>query len=133
MNRRDTLGLCPECDATLPRSRLLVEYEREGRPATFAECPDCASVVSPEPVDVPSVGPGGDAVGLPDVEGDSELDRRIVAIADVLGTHTDTMAVGSEVFVDRPITVEEKEALVRRIAPQRLKNDVERGEARIEL
>ena len=133
MNQRDTLGLCPECDASVPRSRLLVEYERDGRPATFAECPDCASVVSPEPVDVPSVGSGGGAVGPPGDAGGSELDRRIVAIADVLGEHTDTIAVGSEVFVDRPITVEEKEAIVRRIAPQRLKNDVRRGEARIEL
>jgi NAD-dependent SIR2 family protein deacetylase len=43
-----SLGRCPSCDASIPDYRLLIEYERDDRPAAYAECPDCGDVVRPE-------------------------------------------------------------------------------------
>jgi len=42
-----TLGSCPECGEKIPREYLLIEYESDGRPAHFAECPRCRNVVHP--------------------------------------------------------------------------------------
>jgi len=42
-----TLGYCPECGNEIARDFLLIEYESGGRPARFAECPDCRNVVHP--------------------------------------------------------------------------------------
>lgn len=43
------LGTCPVCDATIPSTRLLIEYESEdGWPRMFAECPRCDVPVHPE-------------------------------------------------------------------------------------
>lgn len=42
-----TLGRCPYCDATIPRSRLLIAYDTADGPAIYAECPDCRDVVHP--------------------------------------------------------------------------------------
>lgn len=41
------LGHCPTCGAEITRDFLLIEYESEGRPARFAECPDCRNIVHP--------------------------------------------------------------------------------------
>lgn len=43
----DTLGRCPDCEATIPARRLLIEYERGDERAIFAACPDCDAVVHP--------------------------------------------------------------------------------------
>ncbi|WP_438267191.1 DUF7837 family putative zinc-binding protein [Halorussus gelatinilyticus] len=42
-----TVGRCPNCGESITRDYLLIEYESEGRPARFAECPDCRDVVHP--------------------------------------------------------------------------------------
>jgi hypothetical protein len=44
-----TLGCCPECGEAITADLLLIEYESEGRPARFAECPGCRNVVHPSP------------------------------------------------------------------------------------
>jgi hypothetical protein len=45
---RHVLGLCPGCGSAIPGRRLLIEYETsDGRPAMYAECPDCRDVVHP--------------------------------------------------------------------------------------
>jgi uncharacterized C2H2 Zn-finger protein len=44
-----TLGRCPDCGASIPNRRLLIEYETEdGDASAYAECPDCDEVVTPE-------------------------------------------------------------------------------------
>ena len=43
----EPLGHCPECGTEIARGFLLIEYESGGRPARFAECPDCRNVVHP--------------------------------------------------------------------------------------
>ncbi|WP_449289169.1 MULTISPECIES: DUF7837 family putative zinc-binding protein [Natrialba] len=43
-----TLGDCPRCGATIPSSRLLIEYETDAGSGVFAECPACQEVVAPE-------------------------------------------------------------------------------------
>lgn len=42
-----SLGDCPECDVSVPASRLLIEYESTDGPGVFAECPACGDVVTP--------------------------------------------------------------------------------------
>lgn len=49
MPRATTLGTCPNCGEPIARDYLLIEYESDGRPAEFAECPDCRRVVHPSP------------------------------------------------------------------------------------
>lgn len=44
---QETLGDCPDCEAPVPASRLLIEYEASDGPGLFAECPDCGDVVTP--------------------------------------------------------------------------------------
>lgn len=45
---RPILGRCPSCDAMIPQSGLLIEYESaDGWPQMFAECPRCTDVVHP--------------------------------------------------------------------------------------
>jgi NAD-dependent SIR2 family protein deacetylase len=44
----DAAGSCPTCGSPIPSERVLIEYERSGGPAAFAECPDCQGVVRPE-------------------------------------------------------------------------------------
>jgi NAD-dependent SIR2 family protein deacetylase len=41
------LGTCPHCDAAIPTSRVLIEYETSDGPSAYAECPDCRDVVHP--------------------------------------------------------------------------------------
>jgi len=48
MAQRNLLGDCPECGEPVPRGAALIAYERDGGPATYAECPDCLRVVRPE-------------------------------------------------------------------------------------
>ncbi len=46
---RRVLGHCPDCGSAIPAGRALIEYETAtGRPAVYAECPDCRDVVHPE-------------------------------------------------------------------------------------
>lgn len=54
-------------------------------------------------------------------------------VRSVLDDDVETMLVGSTVFIDRPLTLEEKKTLQQRLSPRRMKNLVERDEARIEL
>jgi len=43
------LGRCPKCDTPIPEVWLLIEYEKaNGETGIWAECPDCADVVSPD-------------------------------------------------------------------------------------
>lgn len=42
-----TVGTCPVCGAGVARTDVLIEYETDGRPAAYAECPDCRAVVDP--------------------------------------------------------------------------------------
>ncbi|WP_168215962.1 DUF7837 family putative zinc-binding protein [Halorussus ruber] len=47
MSSASTLGSCPNCGGAITREYVLIEYESKGRPAQFAECPDCRDVVHP--------------------------------------------------------------------------------------
>lgn len=40
-------GTCPVCGADIGRVDVLVEYEADGKPAAYAECPGCRAVVDP--------------------------------------------------------------------------------------
>ena len=42
-----SLGVCPRCECPVPRTRLLIAYDRNGTTATYAECPDCRDIVRP--------------------------------------------------------------------------------------
>ncbi|MFB6303419.1 MAG: hypothetical protein ABEH78_11245 [Haloferacaceae archaeon] len=42
--RTPSAGVCPQCGAPIPRSRVLVEYEKSDAHAVYAECPSCAYV-----------------------------------------------------------------------------------------
>lgn len=45
---RAVLGDCPACDAAVPASRVLIEYETAtGQTAVYADCPACRDVVHP--------------------------------------------------------------------------------------
>jgi hypothetical protein len=45
---RRSLGSCPDCGSAIPARRVLIEYETaDGRPAMYAECPDCRDIVHP--------------------------------------------------------------------------------------
>lgn len=39
------LGTCPVCDAEVAERDILIEYEADGRPAAYAECPNCREVI----------------------------------------------------------------------------------------
>ncbi|MFC4438542.1 hypothetical protein ACFO3C_12760 [Halostagnicola sp. GCM10023398] len=41
------LGTCPACAATITAVDVLVEYDVNGQPAVWADCPDCREVVHP--------------------------------------------------------------------------------------
>ena len=44
-----SLGHCPDCDESIPKARLLVEYEKDdGETGIWAECTVCNKVVAPE-------------------------------------------------------------------------------------
>lgn len=52
--RRDTMGsehtvvgTCPECGASIPGFRVLIEYETDEGSDMFAECRECEEVVHP--------------------------------------------------------------------------------------
>lgn len=45
---RSSIGTCPTCGTDIPATRVLIQYERDGEPAEYAECPSCALVVNPE-------------------------------------------------------------------------------------
>jgi formate dehydrogenase maturation protein FdhE len=45
---RSSIGRCPTCGSNIPAIRVLIEYERDGEAAEYAECPSCALVVNPE-------------------------------------------------------------------------------------
>lgn len=40
-------GACPACGTALAPRNVLIEYERDGKPTSFAECPGCGGVVRP--------------------------------------------------------------------------------------
>lgn len=42
-----TLGTCPHCGTELSKHAALIEYERGGERAIYAECPGCERVVHP--------------------------------------------------------------------------------------
>ncbi|WP_331236199.1 DUF7837 family putative zinc-binding protein [Natronorarus salvus] len=42
---RSSTGVCPSCESVIPQSRVLIEYEKRGERAAYAECPSCAEVV----------------------------------------------------------------------------------------
>ena len=45
---RHVPGQCPDCGSAIPTRRVLIEYETaDGRPAMYAECPDCREIVHP--------------------------------------------------------------------------------------
>jgi endogenous inhibitor of DNA gyrase (YacG/DUF329 family) len=44
---RPTLGDCPLCGRSIPRERLLIEYDTSDGQSMYAECPDCRKVVHP--------------------------------------------------------------------------------------
>ncbi len=48
MDTEESLGTCPECMMTVPRSRLLVQYESSAGATLLAKCPNCSSIVYPE-------------------------------------------------------------------------------------
>lgn len=46
---RSYLGHCGRCGARVPRGNRLITYRDErGESATYAECPNCETVVHPE-------------------------------------------------------------------------------------
>lgn len=46
--RTSRTGVCPVCGTDLVPWDVLIEYERpDGEPASYAECPDCRSIVHP--------------------------------------------------------------------------------------
>jgi hypothetical protein len=42
-----TLGACPVCWTEIPEGLLLIEYEKDGDRAVYAECPSCEKPVNP--------------------------------------------------------------------------------------
>ncbi|PSQ37933.1 hypothetical protein BRD13_08475 [Halobacteriales archaeon SW_5_70_135] len=44
----DAVGRCPTCGSPISSERVLIEYERSGTAAAYAECPSCQGVVRPE-------------------------------------------------------------------------------------
>lgn len=46
--RQPSLGSCPFCNATVPETRVLIEYETAEGSELWAECPSCTEVVDPE-------------------------------------------------------------------------------------
>jgi hypothetical protein len=45
------LGRCPECAAEIPARLSLIEYDKDGERAVYAECPDCRVPVRPQSPD----------------------------------------------------------------------------------
>jgi hypothetical protein len=44
-----SFGRCPDCGADIPKTWLLVEYEKDdGTEGVWAECPECEDVVAPK-------------------------------------------------------------------------------------
>ncbi|MFB6153745.1 MAG: hypothetical protein ABEJ27_05790 [Halodesulfurarchaeum sp.] len=48
MSQHQALGVCPHCEATISRGDVLIEYERRGQTARYADCPGCGRVVHPD-------------------------------------------------------------------------------------
>jgi hydrogenase maturation factor HypF (carbamoyltransferase family) len=47
-NTRGSVGVCPDCGTEIRPGWTLIEYERsDGTMDRFAECGECASVVTP--------------------------------------------------------------------------------------
>lgn len=132
MSQRNTLGLCPECSTNVPRSKLLIEYETDDRHIVFAECPTCQDGIIPDSIGVPSLDPDRSSRDIPGTT-TLEIALKLDEIRDVVGEDTEIVTAGEVVFIDRPITIDEKEALKQRLAPQRMKNLMDRHESQIEL
>jgi uncharacterized C2H2 Zn-finger protein len=45
---RSILGDCPRCEAEIPARSLLIEYETADGTSSYAECPECEAVVTPQ-------------------------------------------------------------------------------------
>ncbi|WP_449267266.1 DUF7837 family putative zinc-binding protein [Halalkaliarchaeum desulfuricum] len=43
-----SLGTCPLCGTRVSRDAVLIEYEVDGDPRLFAECPECEQPVRPQ-------------------------------------------------------------------------------------
>jgi formate dehydrogenase maturation protein FdhE len=56
---RTPLGVCPSCGTELVAGMILIEYEKNGSKAVFAECPSCDEPVTPR--SSPSTMTGSDA------------------------------------------------------------------------
>lgn len=41
------IGLCPNCEVTLSRAQVLIEYDRSGSQYVYADCRRCGDVVHP--------------------------------------------------------------------------------------
>jgi len=48
VQERPRLGACPRCTTDVATRDVLIEYEKDGQPAVYAECPGCGEVVNPE-------------------------------------------------------------------------------------
>ena len=48
MDTEESLGTCPDCRMTVPRSRLLVQYESSAGVALIAKYSNFRSIVYPE-------------------------------------------------------------------------------------
>ena len=47
--KTELLGVCPECEAKIRSSQILIEYEQaDGSTGRFADCFACDEVVKPE-------------------------------------------------------------------------------------
>jgi hypothetical protein len=44
---QSTLGICPTCETEIPVGLLLIQYEKDGYRAVYAECPSCEEPVHP--------------------------------------------------------------------------------------
>lgn len=45
---KSSLGACPFCNGDVPPGNVLIEYEKDGETAVYAECPSCEEPVHPE-------------------------------------------------------------------------------------
>jgi endogenous inhibitor of DNA gyrase (YacG/DUF329 family) len=45
---KSSLGTCPFCGGDVPEGNILIEYEKDGEAAVYAECPTCEEPVHPE-------------------------------------------------------------------------------------
>lgn len=57
MSQHDPVGHCPECRSLITRSGRLIEYDAPEHSTSIAECGSCHSVITPDPIRIPSLDP----------------------------------------------------------------------------